>query len=95
MVQSLIPWMEKCTRDWNQLVGLMLIMLIYTDDSPKFVTNRKGFTNKLFSSFGVSKKWTAQQTPTRAIGSAATPGSFLSSEKMWVLMLVKFSDSAQ
>ncbi|TIA93657.1 hypothetical protein E3P99_00080 [Wallemia hederae] len=67
VVQSLIPWMEKCTRDWNQL----------------FVTNRKGFTNKLFSSFGVSKKWTAQQTPTRAVGSAATTGSFLSSEKIY------------
>ncbi|TIA83158.1 hypothetical protein E3P98_01011 [Wallemia ichthyophaga] len=67
VVQSLIPWMEKCTRDWNQL----------------FVANRKGFANKLFSSFGVSRKWTAQQSPAKAINSAASPGSFISSEKIY------------
>ena len=70
VVQSLIPWMEKCVRDWNQV----------------FVTNRKGITNKLISSFGVSKKYFstgANSNKSLNFGQSSQISSFIPNERVY------------
>ena len=70
VVQSLIPWMEKCVRDWNQV----------------FITNRKGITNKLISSFGVSKKYFstgANSNKSLNFGQSSQISSFIPNERVY------------